>query len=156
MNRCPGCGLESTGGAAGCQSRFHELTARDFSDYRYGRFHRMAVDTYCVQHPEQYCVSAKSLVAHLGGLYCAFEQGADPEIYRALQRLLNGKPALEKPALPSSRGEVTIADVLSAPDPDSYGREVKRWARSVWDAHAPVHPFVRRWLQDAMEKQSLR
>jgi hypothetical protein len=84
--RCPGCGLETVEGAAACQSLFHELSAREVNDYRYARFHRMVVDAYSLQHPERYCVSAKSLMAHLGGLCCRFDYGGEPAIYGALQR----------------------------------------------------------------------
>jgi hypothetical protein len=56
------------GGTAACQAIFDELLARDFSDIAYFQVHRMMVDTYCLQHPDRYCVSAKSLAAHLTGL----------------------------------------------------------------------------------------
>ena len=147
---CSGCGLEVLGGIAGCQALFDELITRDFSDYRYARFHRLAVDAYSLQHPDRYCMSPKSLMAHLGGLCCAFEHEADPSVYRALQRSLNGISDLEKPLLPSFRGPLTIADVLRASDPESYAREVERWARSVWEAHANLHAFASAWLQRAL------
>ncbi|PYT13261.1 MAG: hypothetical protein DMG59_20965 [Acidobacteria bacterium] len=150
MATCPGCGLETPGGEATCQTLFHELTARDAGDYRYARFHRIAVDAYSLQHPEQYCISAKSLMAHLGGLCCAFEFDGESEVYHALLRSLNGAPALEKPALPAFRGHVTIADVLRAAEPESHGHEVRRWARSVWEAHSSLHPFARGWLAKAL------
>lgn len=66
--RCSGCGLVVRGGTAGCQAIMDDLLARDFSNVAYFRVHRMMVDTYCLQHPERYCVSAKSLAAHLTGL----------------------------------------------------------------------------------------
>ena len=50
-----------------------KLLARDFSDVTYFRVHRLLVDTYCVQHPERYCVSFKSLAAHLVGLCWSLE-----------------------------------------------------------------------------------
>ncbi len=59
-------------------------------------------------------------MAHMGGLCCAFHYRADPDVYRALQRSLNGLPNLQKPPLPASRGALTIAGVLQADDPESY------------------------------------
>ena len=56
------------GGETGCQKIFEDLLARDFGNVLYFRSHRMLVDTYALQHPERYCVSAKSLAAHLTGL----------------------------------------------------------------------------------------
>ncbi len=145
--RCVGCGLPVPGGTAGCQALFDGLIAREISDYRYGRYHRLAVDCYCLQHPYRYCVSAKSLMAHLGGLCCAFHYGANPDVYKALQRSLNGLPSLQKPPLPASRGTLTIANVLHAYDPESYTRELHRWAQSVWDAYAGLQAFARSWIE---------
>jgi uncharacterized protein DUF5946 len=146
---CSGCGLSIEDGSAGCQALFEELTARDFSDFRYGKYHRLGVDSYCLQHPDRYCISPKSFMAHLGGLCCAFNYAADPEAYRALQRSLNA-PKLEKPSLPTFRGRVTIADVLRTEDPASYGEEIQRWARSVWDAYVELQPFAESWLRKAL------
>jgi hypothetical protein len=137
-------------GTDGCQALFDEFLARDFGNPAYGRFHRMMVDTYCLQHPDRYCVSAKSLAAHLGGLCCAFEYGASPSAYQALQRWLNGRSPIEKPELPSSRGAVTIADVHAAPEPDAYARALQRWARSTWESYATLHPMARCYMQAAL------
>jgi hypothetical protein len=143
MPTCPGCGLTSD---EPCQSLFEQAIARDFSDYRYGRLHRLLVDCYCLQHPDRYCASAKSLMAHLGGLYCAMERGGDPEAYRALQASLNGNPVLERPKTPTERGTGTIADVLRAADPEAHARIVQAWAQSIWGAYAPLHPWAQDWL----------
>ena len=151
--KCSGCGLEIELGDAGCQELFEELTAREFMDYRYGRFHRLAVDAYCLQHPDRYCKSGKSLMAHLGGLACAFEYAGDSRAYAALQRSLNGNIMVEKPALPGFRGEVTIDEARRAQDAESYGRQVDRWARSVWQAHSSLHHVARDWLEKALSSQ---
>lgn len=55
--QCSGCGLVVRGGTHGCQAIMDELLARDFSEVLYFRVHRMMVDTYCLQHPDRYCVS---------------------------------------------------------------------------------------------------
>jgi hypothetical protein len=147
---CTGCGWEAPEGSSGCQALFGEFLARDFSNVAYGRSHRLIVDTYCLQHPDRYCVSAKSLAAHLGGLCRAFEHGARPEAYQALQRWLNGRSSIEKPELPSSRGAVTIADVQAASDAAGYAQAVERWARSTWEAYAILHPMARRYMDEAL------
>jgi len=149
---CAGCGWVAPEGSGGCQEIFDEFLARDFTNALYGRFHRLMVDTYCLQHPDRYCASAKSLAAHLGGLCCAVEHGARPEAYKALQRWLNGRPPIEKPELPSSRGAVTIADVKATPDPIEYAQAVQRWARSTWEAYAILHPQARRYMQEALAR----
>lgn len=147
---CAGCGLEIEGGSEGCQALFDELLARDFSDARYFRVHRTMVDTYCLQHPERYCVSGKSLAAHLCGLCWALEnEGGRAVGPEQLQRWLNGNPKIDKPLLPSHRGELTIADVRSAPDPASYANAVDRWARATWSAYRELQPLARVWLESA-------
>ncbi len=54
-------------GTAGCVALFEEVQVRDYSDFRYARVYRKMVDTYCLQHPDRYCASAKSFAAHLTG-----------------------------------------------------------------------------------------
>jgi hypothetical protein len=140
------CAIADEGG---CQRIFDELIARDFSNVLYGRWHRTLVDVYALQHPERYCVSAKSLAAHLGGLCCAIERGGDAETYRALQRWLNGPSALVRPPIPAVRGAVTIADLLPAGDPREYGEALGRWAQSTWAAYSPLHGLARAYLDAA-------
>lgn len=147
---CDGCGLRVDGGAVGCQAFFDELIARDFSHALYFRVHRLVVDVYSLQHPARYCKSAKSLAAHLCGLYSILEAGASGAVGdEALRRWLDGKVDLEKPELPSFRGELTIDSVRAAPDPESYADAVERWARSTWAAYAPLHPLAREWFERA-------
>jgi hypothetical protein len=149
-NRCAGCGLVVAGGGDACHALFEELIARDFSDYRYGRTHRLMVDAYAVQHVERYCRSAKSFAAHLGGLCCRFEHAGDPAALAALQRWLDGRVPLERPEPPRKRGALTIADAHGAPDPETYREAVERWARSAWDAYRALHGLARGYLSSAL------
>lgn len=145
---CSGCGLAAPGGARGCEAILHELSARDFADLRYFRLHRLMIDAYCLQHPDRYCRSAKSLAAHLVSLCLILEHGADAATgSRCLQRLLDGAPQLERPAVPAFRGAVTIADVRDADNPDAYAQAVRNWAEAVWRAYAVLHPFAREWAE---------
>lgn len=151
---CSGCGLDIAGGDASCQQLFDETAARELSDFRLARHHRTRVDAYCLQHPARYTVSAKSLMAHLGGLCVAHEHGGDERAYRALQRSLNGAPVLDRPPIPGARGALTLDALIAARDPDAYSAAVAVWARSVWDAYAPLHGFARDWLARAITATS--
>ena len=53
-DHCDRCGAAVPGGRDGCQRLFHEVIAREFGDYRYGRIHRLTVDVYSLQHQEKY------------------------------------------------------------------------------------------------------
>lgn len=105
------------------------------------------VDCYCLQHPDAFCRSAKSLAAHLCGLAEVMEHGGHMATGpQSLQRWLNGNPGLAKPDLPRSRGSVTVAALASITDPQQHATEVGRWAKSVWEAYEPLHALAREWL----------
>lgn len=149
-DRCAGCGLTVLGGTDGCRARFDAVLVRE---YEWGvpyLVHRLAVDTYALQHPERYCRSAKSLAAHLTGLCWALEHGGHPAGLRALQRWLSGAAPVVQPDLPATRGALTIADVDAATDAVAYLAAVTRWAQATWQAYASLQPLARRWVQEAL------
>ena len=150
MEKCDECGWAEAGGREGCRARFEEYLARDFSDARYFRTHRLFVDTYCLQHPDQYCRSAKSLAAHLVGLCRVVEEGtgaaAGPD---RLRRWLDGARRLDKPALPRRRGSTTIGDLPGDAGPAGWAAAVREWAEATWAAHAELHPLARAWRLQA-------
>ncbi len=130
---CTGCGLPIAGGTERCQGLFEALTARTFTDIRFGGVHRMVVDVYALQHPDRYCVSGKSLAAHLCGLCDLIEHGGNRALpNEALGRWLDGPRALRKPELPAFRGAITIADMIVHTDPTAYRAAVEDWARATW------------------------
>jgi hypothetical protein len=133
-------------GQEACRARFDELLARDFSDPIFFRTHRLFVDIYALQHPAQFCVSAKSLAAHLGDLCAILEHGAGTAIgLEALNRWLDGCPMLEKPPLPKNRGAITLGDVADADTPQ-WSAELHRWGASVWKAYGELHPWAQKIL----------
>ena len=147
VEACRGCGRPVEGGTAGCRAAFEALLARDFSDARFFGMHRLFVDCYCLQHPDDYCASAKSLAAHLVGLAAIVEGDANPATGSSdLRNWLDGNPALDKPALPGERGTVTLADVEGIEAPAAWREAVSQWAASVWAAYAPLHGLAREWL----------
>ncbi len=108
---CEDCGALVSGGRIGCQQLCDEVLAREFGDFRYVRLHRLTVDTYSLQHPQEYMRSGKSLVAHLTGMYSALETDGAPAANQAIQRWLNGPKVVERSddSSPRKRGELTIA-----------------------------------------------
>jgi hypothetical protein len=113
---------------------------------------RLTVDVYCLQHPERYCVSAKSLAAHLTGVCWALEHGGDESGLRELQRWLNAPGMLAKPPLPAARGKLTIADLARVADPDGYSSALDAWARSTWAAYSPLHAIAEDWIRQATKR----
>src|SRR3982074_1852880 len=86
---CEDCGAPVAQGKAGCLQIFEEILAREFSDYRYGKIHRLTVDAYSLQHPERYMRSGKSFAAHLTGMCAALEYEDSPDLNRAVQKWLS-------------------------------------------------------------------
>lgn len=141
------------GGTAGCRADFDSLLARDYEDARYFAVHRLFVDAYCLQHPDDFCRSAKSLAAHLVGLQAVVEGGGDtargPD---ALRRWLDGPGSLPKPQVPDARGGLTLSDLPRGDDPGAWAIAVRRWADDVWAAYADLHPTARAWAGAAQNQ----
>ena len=147
---CEACGTAVPGGRDGCERLFHEVIAREFGDYRYGRVHRLTVDAYSLQHPAQYMRSGKSFAAHLTGICAALELEDTRAINRTVQQWLSTNPAVEKPAqLPTQRGDLTVAHVHAAATPEEHTARVRQWARSIWEAWSDHHALARQLIAEA-------
>ncbi len=123
---------------------------------RYVRLHRLTVDTYSLQHPQEYMHSGKSFVAHLTGMYSELETDGAPAANQAIQRWLNGPKVVERSddSSPRKRGEMTIAYVHGATDAEEH-RRVREWARSTWNAWSGYHNLARHWINLATTPASL-
>jgi hypothetical protein len=126
------------------------MSARAYSDPKYAAAHDLAFDAYCMQHPEQYCRSAKSYVAHLTRLCCGLEYGGDPKVYAAIRKSLDGRMAIEKPPIPGQRGNMMVADLRAARTREEHAGLVRQWAQSVWEAYTAQHTMARTWIKDAL------
>ncbi len=147
---CEDCGAVVAQGRAGCLKLFEEVVAREFSDYRYGRTHRLTVDAYSLQHPDKYMRSGKSFAAHLTGMRAALEGGDALALNEAVQRWLSTNPQVDKPAhVPERRGDLTITYIHSAADADEHVNRVKEWARDVWGAWGEHHDLARQLIDEA-------
>jgi len=152
---CPHCGARDVGGEDGCKEFFQEVVGREFSRPEIFQVHRLTVDAYSLQHPDQYMKSAKSAAAHLTGMCWAMEGADDPSVSNSLSRFLDGAPKFTRPEPvppPGKRGELTIVDVLSAPDSMEHIKRVKEWARMAWDSWADHHAQARLWVEEAKAK----
>lgn len=147
---CEDCGATVEEGKAGCLKLFEEILAREFSDYRYGKIHRLTVDVYSLQHPGTYMSSGKSFAAHLTGMCAALEYQDALALNQTVQKWLSKNPKIEKPTyLPEQRGNLTIAYIHSAADADEHIKRVQEWARDVWGAWSEHHDLARRLIGQA-------
>ena len=105
------------------------------------------MDCYSLQH-DAYIRSGRSLAAHLTGVCVALEHGGDESILRAAQQWLSRTRELAKPEVPTSRGDVTVHDVIAAA-PEERHAVVRQWAASVWSAWSEQQELARRWIAEA-------
>jgi hypothetical protein len=126
------------------------IMALAHTDVRYAGAYRLALDAYCMQHPEEYCISAKSYAAHLTGLCCGLEHHGNPNDYWAIARWLNGPTTLQRPLTLPARGTLNVAYLQEGSPPAEYALRVREWAASVWEAYASQQPLARDWLHAAL------
>jgi hypothetical protein len=151
MDKCGGCGLVVSGGAEACRALFDQIAAPIPGGTPLLPFRRLVVDTYALQHPDPFCVSATSLAAHLTGVGWILEyRGSATSGSDQIRRWLNSRPALVKPALPASYGDVRIDAIAEVSARGAVEAAVDRWARSTWAAYAPLHPIAREWIAHAL------
>lgn len=149
VDHCAGCGRAIAGGTAACRAEFEAACAFDYEGGVPYVLHRLTVDTYSLQHPDDFCASGKSLVAHLVGLLVWAEHDGRQELQRTLRDWIDGPREIDRPSLPSSRGALTLGDVTSFATPEQRAAALERWARATWDAHQEVHAIARRWFRAA-------
>jgi hypothetical protein len=147
---CEDCGAVAAEGKAGCLKLFEEVIAREFSDYSYGKIHRLTVDAYSLQHAERYMRSGKSFAAHLTGIYAALESEDAVTVNQKMRKWLDANPKIEKPVeLPRRSGKLTIAFVHNAADADEHCRRVREWAQEVWSAWREHHALAKQLIDSA-------
>jgi hypothetical protein len=154
---CDDCGAIVAGSRASCLKLFEETLAKEFSDYRYGKIHRLTVDTYSLQHPDAYMRSVKSFAAHLTGIYAALECEDDLAINQTVQKWLSSNPKIDKPARPpEQRGNLTITFIHSAVDADEHNKRVREWAQDVWSAWSEHHALTKQLITKAKNESNKR
>ncbi len=154
---CEDCGAVVAEGKAGCLKLFEEILTREFSDYRYGKIHRLTVDAYSLQHPDAYMRSGKSFAAHLTGIYAALEAEDALAVNQTVQKWLSTNPKIEKPArLPEQRGNLTITFIHSAVDADEHDKRVREWAQEVWSAWSEHHVLGKQLIDKATKENNKR
>jgi hypothetical protein len=144
---CEDCGAVVAEGKSGCLKFFEEILAKGFSDYRYGKIHRLTVDAYSLQHPDKYMRSGKSFAAHLTAICAALEYEDALAINQLMQKWLSTNPKIEKPVrIPEQRGNLNIIYIHGASDADEHIKRVRDWAQSVWGAWSEHHALARQLI----------
>ncbi|MEO8609442.1 MAG: DUF5946 family protein [Chloroflexota bacterium] len=150
-DHCPECGAQVAGGRGGCQALFDEIAYAMGTEPRIAAVHRLALDTYCMQHVESYCESAKSYAAHLIGLWYGIHHPRDPVPYTPIARILNQSTTLVNPPVLSNRGSITFPEIMRSyhqdGDVDALVTRIHDWSIIVWQAYESQHALVESWLR---------
>ncbi len=131
----------------GCWAAYGEVLAREYSDNRLARIHRLTVDTYAVQHPGVNVPAARRSVAvHLSRLYLLLEAGwAMERANNAMFAITEFKDRCDSLNRPPMTGTLSVLEVLQAASNQEHEKRVRAWAESVWKAWAVHHATVRKW-----------
>lgn len=132
----------------GCWATYGEVLARQYSNRDYWFAHRLAVDSYAVQHPGQPSRQAIGSVAlHLMRMCAALERGLNateaPHLMKLIAKEKRNLRWLEPPA---DLGGITVLDVYLTPSAVEHNSMVRSWAESLWSAWSAHHLQVRDWL----------
>lgn len=161
VSACPGCAalLPAEEGpthaymrsSPACWARFGDVLAREFGDPAYFALHQLTVDAHASQHSggaERRAIQSVGL--HLMTLCMVIEDGADPRKGPALHRRMVTRPAFDRLDPPSMDGRLTVSDVRGATTPAEHERLVRAWVTDAWQAWAPHHDTVRRWVRRSL------
>ncbi len=154
---CPSCCAPGVGGLDGCRALFDRVQEREFSDPEFFHMHRLTVDAYSLQHPEQFMKSSKSAAAHLAAMCWSMERGRAAHLPPPLKAWVDGPRTftLVPPPPAGARGRITVASVVDAVDAAEYGQRVAEWAGSAWAAWSPHWGQARAWVQQALAESGV-
>lgn len=156
--KCIGCGaivadLDHSshpyiGASPGCWAVYGDVLGREYGEFNYPECHRQTVDAYAAQHPGTPSRhSIQSVAMNLIGLHFAIERNlSSKQITQSLRLALQSADSFRWLDPPSFEGRLTVHDVASARDLAEHAQRVNEWAVSVWQAWAPHHETVRRWV----------
>lgn len=78
---------------------WHEVMLKELEFYGRVKGLKLRVNTYCMQHPYPYMISAKSFAAHFLGLCITVDHHDDPYLLKAIQNWKFGTGRIQKPKL---------------------------------------------------------
>jgi hypothetical protein len=144
------------GASAGCWRIFGDVLAKEYSDFHYGKVHRLTVDAYAVQHPGKAERRAiQSVNVHLVALCLTLESNVPYEqATKALSELAKGaktgKVSFDWLARPKDLGKLTVLDVHAAVDANDHCRRVRDWAECAWQAWGQHHDAIRSLIKTSL------
>jgi hypothetical protein len=138
---CEYCGATPPSGKS-CRDLYDNLAFYTLSTGDDFFIHQLIVDAYGVQHAHGGSKPIAVAFALIGLYLFAQMHYTGREVQRVHMRL--GEQKQDYPAfmLPKSRGPITAAHVLEAPEGLERDRRIKEWAKSTWEAFIGNQPQV--------------
>lgn len=170
--KCPGCGAEFPPNESsphrygvaspGCWLAFNELLAHERLSWGYPDVHRLIVDAYSVQHPQNQELqkqlkisqrfidaSIQSVAIHLIALHFALvEKRKLPEISPLMDQILKKGTIFQPLTPPTDLGKITIADAPKTDNFEKYRAFAWAWAEEAWLAWSKEHSQVKPWINE--------
>ena len=150
---CPGCGLVLPDRHIDCPDRFNasgecwelfsNLSCYTVSKQDAEFIHQYAVDAYEAQHAGG---KTRNITVAFGliGLYLALEKGYTgkqvQQAHMQIAKIRKDWPRLEPPVRPA---QLTVMDVLKAPDGIKKDAMIRQWMETVWENWADRQVWVR-------------
>jgi hypothetical protein len=156
---CPACKAETAvfdgpvhrylASSPGCWNAFCEVLNKEYSDFEYGKNHRLTVDAYALQHPGNPSPQTISSVAiHLASLCQILEHGYSlSAATEFMQAFADHKDAFLWLDPPADLGAINVADVLASDTGLMHLTKVEEWATTTWQAWHAHHQQINSWIQ---------
>lgn len=159
---CPGCGLVLPAGSFAVPDRFNASGEcwqlfSDLSGYTVALqdpafVHQHAVDAYEAQHAGGK-TRPIAVVFGLIGLYLALEKGYTGRqvqlAHMKIAKIRRDWPALDPPPRPA---QVTVRDVLRAPEGSGRETMIRQWMAAVWESWADRQQWVRETTDSMLDR----
>jgi Family of unknown function (DUF5946) len=132
------------------EEKYYELSYYTLAHADPSFIHQHIVDAFAAQAASQNTKPITVAFA-LIGLYLYLEKNyTGKQVQLAHMALASGKKEWPKFALPESRGQITVADVLNAPAGQKRDAMIREWCASVWQAYSDSHAKVRDLVADSL------
>jgi hypothetical protein len=124
------------------QARFYELTYYTLAHPDPAFIHQHIVDAFIAQTADKDSKPTGVAFALIGLCLYLEKNYTGKQVQLAHMALARRKRDWPKFDLPESRGEITVADVLTEPAGPGRDAKIREWCDSVWQAYAESHHKV--------------
>jgi hypothetical protein len=131
------------------REKYYELSSYTLAHAKPSFIHQHIVDAFAAQTANDNTKPITVAFA-LIGLYLYLEKSyTGKQVQSAHMALASRKREWPAFALPESRGQITVADVLNEPAGQKRDAMIREWCESVWRAYSDSHAKVRDLFADS-------